>query len=95
MLIILSHDVSPNPGPSGPRSTGPTNYANPLKLMHWNLNSLLAGVNRISLIESYNAIQSYDFIALTESKLASTTLNESIQLDGYTPIRRDLPTGTY
>ena len=63
--------------------------------MHWNLNSLVAhdGI-RVPLIQSYNLIQNYDLIAITETALNEYTSDETIHLDGYIPIRKHLPGGT-
>ena len=60
--------------------------------MHWNLNSILAhnGI-RVPLIQSYNLLHNYDFIALTETALTNLVSNEAIRLEGFTPIRSDLP----
>jgi hypothetical protein len=62
--------------------------------MHWNCNSLLAhnGI-RIPLIESYNVLQKYDIIAITESALNDTVSDVDIELEGYIPIRKNLPPG--
>ena len=85
VLILRDGDVHPHPGP--PR--------NLLKIKHWNLNSIIAhdGI-RVPLIQSFNLIQNYDLIAITETALNESTSNETIQLEGYTPIRKDLPSGT-
>ena len=49
------------------QNPGPPNL---ISFMHWNCNSLLAhnGI-RIPLIESYNVLQKYEIIAITESAL--------------------------
>ncbi len=85
VLILRDGNVYPHPGP--PR--------NLLKFKHWNLNSIIAhdGI-RVPLIKSYNLIQSYDQIAITETALNEYTSDETIQLDGYIPIRNGLPIGT-
>ena len=85
ILILSDGDVHPHAGPS----------RNLLKIMHWNLNSIVAhdGI-RIPLIQSYNLIQNYDLIAITETALNEYTPDETIELDGYTPIRKHLPSGT-
>ena len=85
LMLMRDGDVHPHPGPS----------RNLLKFMHWNLNSLVAhdGI-RVPLIQSYNLIQNYDLIAITETALNEYTSDETIHLDGYIPIRKDLPSGT-
>ena len=86
MLITVYNPNWKNPGPIITK--------NPLKIMHWNLNSILAHNGaRISILEAFNSIESYDVIAITESALHNSIQNEVIQLEGYTPIRRDLPDG--
>ena len=82
LMLMRDGDVHPHPGPS----------RNLLKFMHWNLNSIIAhdGI-RVPLIQSYNIIQNYDLIAITETALNDYTPDEMIQLDGYIPIRKDLP----
>ena len=79
-LILRSGDVHQNPGPE-----------NFLTMMHWNCNSLLAhqGI-RIPLIESYNLINKYDIIAITETALHDSISDESINIEGYIPIRKNL-----
>ena len=85
ILILRDGDIHRHPGP--PRDL--------LKFMHWNLNSIVAhdGI-RIPLIQSFNLDKKYDLIAITETALNDLTPDEKIQLDGYTPIRKDLPSGT-
>ena len=89
ILLIISGNVHPNPGPgSGPRDEGF------LKFMHWNVNSLSAhDFIRIPLIQSLNAFNDYDIIAITETALNNETSDDRLALDGFLPIRRDLPTG--
>ena len=86
-LILKDGDVHPHPGPHPKR--------NLLKFMHWNLNSLVAhdGI-RVPLIQSYNLIQKYDVIGLTETALNEYISDETIKLNGYIHIRKDLPDGT-
>ena len=48
----------------------------------------------VPLTQSYNLIQNYDLIAITETSLNEFTSDETIQLDGYIPIRKNLPSGT-
>ena len=85
ILILRDGDVHPCPGPC----------RNLLKFMHWNFNSIIAhdGI-RVPLIQSYNLIQNYDLIAITETAINEYTSDETIELDGYLPIRKDLPSGT-
>ena len=80
--LLLSGDIEKNPGPE----------SSLVNIMHWNLNSILAhnGI-RVPLIQSYNLLHNYDFIALTETALTNLVSNEAIRLEGFTPIRSDLP----
>ena len=83
ILILRSGDVHQNPGPE-----------KFLAMMHWNCNSLLAhqGI-RIPLIESYNLLNKYDIIAITETALHDSVSDESINIEGYIPIRKNLLPG--
>ena len=71
ILILMDGDIHPHPGP--PR--------NLLKFMHWNLNSIVAhdGI-RVPIIQSYNLIQNYDLIAISETTLNEYTSDEIIEL---------------
>ena len=53
LLILREGDVHPHPGQT----------RNLLKLMHWNLNSIIAhdGI-RVPIIQSFNIVQNYDLI---------------------------------
>ena len=46
------------------------------------------------ILLSYNLIKKYDVIGLTETALNEYISDETIKLDGYIPIRKDLPDGT-
>ena len=73
-MLILSGNVLENPGP---------NNCN-LKFFHWNLDSLTARDNtKISLIEAYNAVCSYDLIAISDTRLDRSIGNEDIQIEGF------------
>ena len=87
-VIIISEDIHKNPGPNQ-FSDGFFNFC------HWNLNSIPAhDYTRITQIEAYNAFHDLDVIALTETALKPSDTNEKINIDGYTAVRRDLPTNT-
>ncbi len=64
----------------------------PLKVLHWNPDYILAhnGI-RIRCIEALNLIHKYNLIAITESALHKSTSDDDIQLDGFLPLRADLP----
>ena len=42
----------------------------------------------------FNLIYNYDLIAISETAFNEYTSDETIKLDGYTPIRKHLPGGT-
>ena len=59
-MLILSGNVHENPGPIDCN----------LKFFHWNLDSISASENtKISLIEAYNSVFSYDLIAISDTRL--------------------------
>ena len=59
--------------------------------MHWNVNSLPAhDFIRIPLIQSLNAYNDYDIVAITETALNSDISDDRLALEGFLPIRRDL-----
>ena len=87
LLIVVSNPrlLNPGPAPSPLRK-------HPLKILHLNPNSIIAHDGaRIHAIEALNTIHNYDVIAITESALHSSISNDVIQLNGFIPIRRDLP----
>ena len=66
-----------------------------LKFMHWNVNSLSAhDFIRIPLIQSLNSLNDYDIIAITETALNIDTPDDRLALNGFLPMRRDIPHGT-
>ena len=72
LILLLSCDVHPNPGPNGNQefSTGFLSFCN------WNLNTLSKdNFCRVSLLEAHNATFNYDIISLCE-----TSLNGDIQV---------------
>ena len=84
IYLFICVDVSVNPGPT----PSETNF----RIMHWNANSLPAhNFNRISLIEAYNAIHNFHLISITETALTNSITDDKIEIQGYTPIRNNLP----
>ena len=80
-LLLLCHgDIESNPVP---KKSGNCQL---LKFCHWNLNSIVSeNCFKVSLLESLNALDSYDFICLSEMFLSpsvSSTL-DSVNNDGY------------
>ena len=81
ILLLLSGDVHPNPGPvsNDEFSTGFLSFCN------WNLNSLATNdFNRITLLNAENAIRKYDIISLCETSLNSDTVVPTNAIPGYT-----------
>lgn len=84
-LILLSNDVSPNPGPTH----GASKF---LTMAHWNLNSIKAhAFSRVRLIEAYMSINNCDIFSITETALTRADPDENIEIPGYNLIRKDLP----
>ena len=71
LLIILSNDVSRNPGPQFHNSF--------FNFMSWNVNSIAKDdFQRVRLIEAHNSIFKYDLVSICE-----TSLNDSIKLPDF------------
>ena len=90
MLLIFPNDVELNPGPK--KDNSKCNFS--IELKHWNLNSIAAeDFVKLSQLEAYNAMRSYDFICLSETWLDSTTSIDSndLSLKGYNSHRVDDP----
>ena len=63
ILLLLSHgDIEVNPGPKKKISK--------FSCYHWNVNSILAH-DKLSLIKSYNTVQKYHIICISETFLDS------------------------
>ena len=85
LLLILCGDVEVNPGPGQWTS---------LSFCHWNLNSISAhDFVKVSLLEAYNAIHTFDIICLSETFRNSSLQNndDSLVLNGYKLARADNP----
>ena len=83
ILLILSNDVELNPGPK--KNSSKRNFSIAL----WNLNSIaVQNFVKLSQLEAYNTLHSYDLICLSETWLNSTTSIDSndLSLKGYTYI---------
>ena len=90
LLLILSSDVHPNPGPyrENSFSTGFLSFCN------WNLNTLSKdNFYRISLLEAHNTIFKYDIISLCETSLDDKTPVPENALPGYLFHPLNNPTG--
>ena len=85
-LLILSNDVELNPGPQ--KDSSQRNFS----IAHWNLNSITAqNFVKLSQLEAYNTLHSYDLICLSGKWLDSTTSINSndFSLKGYNLHRAD------
>ena len=81
--ILNFGDVHPNPGP-------PSDSL--FKFMHWNLNSMKAhNFERCNNLTAYNSEHNFHLIAITETALSNSIPDDKINIDGYIPIRCDLP----
>ena len=89
MLILLTcGDMEPNPGPIR------RDFRYNLSVCHWNLNSMTAhNFAKIKLLESYNTINKFGVISLSESYLDSSIASDNVDLNikGYNLCRADLP----
>ena len=75
LLLMLSNDVELNPGPKKDSSKPNVSIA------HWNLNSIVAlNFVKLSPLETYNTLHSYDLICLSETWLDSTIFVDSKDL---------------
>ena len=91
LLLTLSSDIHPNPGPELDRS-----YRNGVfSFCNWNLNTLSKNnFYRVTLLESHSLVNKYDIISLCE-----TSLNDDIELDlnifpGYRFVSLNNPDGS-
>ena len=75
LLLMFSNDVELNPGPKKDSSKPNVSIA------HWNLNSIVAlNFVKLSPLETYNTLHSYDLICLSETWLDSTIFVDSKDL---------------
>ena len=88
LLLLLSGDINPNPGP---RDSDSNKMWEPfvkkgLHFIHVNINSLLPKIDELrSIAQKSNAA----VIGITESKLDESVLNSELHIDNYTLIRCD------
>ena len=80
LILQLSGDVEKHPGPET------------LNLCTWNLNSIAAhDFLRVSLIEAYNSLYTYDLIGIVETHLDSSLDEDKLGFNGYTFIKSNHP----
>ena len=91
ILLLISGDINPNPGPPGPHVPQFDNKweifkKSGLHLIHININSLIPKIDEIrSIAKKTNAA----VIGITESKLDETVHNSEIDIENYVLIRND------
>ena len=88
LLLILSNDVELNPGPK--KDSPKRNFS----IAHWNLKSIaVQNFVKLSQLEAYNTMHSYDLICSSETWLDSaTSINSNdLSLKGYNLHRVDNP----
>ena len=85
VLLLLSGDIHPNPGPQLDNLWTPFEKSG-LHFVHININSLLPKIDEIRSI-AYNTNAA--IIGITESKLDESVTNSEIDIDNYVLIRND------
>ena len=86
----LSGDVEENPGPKPSSSQS-------FSICHWNLNSSSAhSYMKLSLLRAYLSTHKFDVICISETYLnsATSTVDENLEIAGYTLSRADHPSNT-
>ena len=89
VLLILSGDVEPNPGPEKEKSH--------ITFFHWNLNALMAhNFIKLSLLQTLAVRNDYDIICLTETFRDSSIGydDDRISIAGYNLLGVDHPSNT-
>ena len=82
LLVFLCGDIHTNPGPQ----------TRNLKILHWNVNSIKTeNFSRVTLIHSFNLINRYDIISISETGLHQNDSSDDIIIEGFSLYRRDLP----
>ena len=80
LLLVVPNDVELNPGPK--KDSSKRNFS----IAYWNLSSIAAqNFVKLSQLEAYNTMHSYDLICLSETWLDSTTSIDynDLSLKGY------------
>ena len=87
LLIIISGDIHPNPGPSNDNSKT-------LSICHWNLNSLwVDSFAKLNHIAAFLTVKKFDIFCVSESFLDSSISDDDprLAIQGYTLLRKDFP----
>ncbi len=84
-ILILSHDIHENPGP--------TEYHNSFfTFSNWNINTLAKdNFSRVQLLEAHNSLFNYDIISLCETSLNDTNVSLVPEMEDYTFIPANHP----
>ena len=88
--LKLSGDVEENPGPKPSSSQS-------FSICHWNMNSISAhNYIKLSLLRAYVSTHEFDVICISETYLNSdtSTIDENLEIVGYTLIRANHPSNT-
>ena len=80
--MLSNGDIEVNPGPKRKISK--------FSCCHRNVNSILAH-DKLSLIKSYNTVQKYNIICISETFLDSSANEISLLISGYHLLRADHP----
>jgi len=81
LLLLLSSDVHPNPGPFTADKEFTSGF---LSFCNWNLNSLATNnFSRTTLLNADNTIHKYDIISLCETSLNDETQVPENAIPGY------------
>ena len=86
----LSGDVEEN---SGPKPSSSQSFP----ICHWNLNSISAhNYMKLSILMAYLSTHKFDVICISETYLNTdtSTVDENLEIAGYTLIRADHPSNT-
>ena len=85
VFLLLSHgDTEVNPGPKRKISK--------FSCCYWSVNSRpILAHDKLSLIKSYNTMQKYDIISISETFLDSSANESSLLIPGYCLLRADHP----
>jgi hypothetical protein len=86
-ILLLCGDIEVNPGP-GPGDSHEVRLKN-LSLCHLNIRSLLAHDKLDDITDFLSTFHPFDIIALTETHLSTSILDETVNLDNYTIYRKD------
>uniref|UniRef100_A0A3B3DM95 Reverse transcriptase domain-containing protein n=2 Tax=Oryzias melastigma TaxID=30732 RepID=A0A3B3DM95_ORYME len=88
LLLLLSGNVQPNPGPDLQNSATPTDFKSlpGFKCIHLNVRSLLPKIDMVRIwVKSTGA----DVVIISESWLTKSIFNNDISIDGYNVYRAD------